>query len=72
MTHSRTKAGIEILNTNKIINEIYSLVKKEFPIVLTISHCQIIKISYDDVWENKKLTKNEITIIEDWITQKLK
>ncbi len=71
MIHIREKAGFEIPDTNEMSNEIYSLVGKEFPLTISVSHNEVVRITYEDIYENNKLTNNEKQIIENWINEKL-
>jgi hypothetical protein len=83
--HSKTRAGFEnIINPEALTNEIHKKIKKNFPLRFTISHNQIIKISYDENWQenkvkmdhtkgqtNHKLTSAEMKIIDQWIVDQL-
>jgi hypothetical protein len=71
MIHERKKSGFEMIDLNQMSKEIYSLVGKEFPLTISVSHNEVVRITYEDIYENNKLTNNEKQIIEDWISQKL-
>ena len=84
-THSIKKAGFNEINTYELVNEIYDIIGKKFPLTIQTSFGHIVKIQFEDEWKenkvqndhkkgynNKSLTDKEISTVENWINKKLK
>jgi hypothetical protein len=83
-THSKTKEGFNEIDHEELVNEIYDIIGKKFPLTIQTSFGQIVKIKFEEQWKenkiendhtkgynNKSLTNEEISIIENWVNEKL-